>query len=79
MVNTMLTICRDEMSRMPERKLTLQQAKRWERCNRAARQELQQEELELLRELRAEGWSLSEIGDLLGVSKQRVEYMLKPP
>lgn len=64
------------MPRMPERKLTPQQAKRWERCNRAARHELQQDELALLRELRAEGWSLSEIGALLGVSKQRVEYML---
>jgi hypothetical protein len=64
------------MQRMSERGLTPQQAKRWERCNRAARSELQREELELLRELRAEGWSLSEIGGLLGVSKQRVEYML---
>lgn len=65
------------MPRMRERKLTPSQAKRWERCNRAAREELHEEELELLRELRAEGWSLSEIGGLLGVSKQRVEYMLK--
>jgi hypothetical protein len=61
---------------MTERKLTPHQAKRWERCNRDARQKLQLEELALLRELRAEGWTLADIGGLLGVSKQRVEYML---
>lgn len=61
---------------MSERKLTPQQARRWEACNRAARQELQQEELAFLRELRSEGWSYADIGGLLGVSKQRVEYML---
>lgn len=62
---------------MTERKLTPQQAKRWERCNRDARQKLQLEELELLRQLRKEGWTLAEIGEVLGVSKQRVEYLLR--
>jgi hypothetical protein len=58
------------------KKLTPSQAKRWERCNRDARLELQRLEIELLRELRDGGWSLAEIGHLLGVSRQRVEQML---
>lgn len=59
------------------RTLSRPQQARLAQCNAQAQQALRALRLELLTELRADGWQLSELAALMGCSKQRVAVMLR--
>ena len=59
------------------RKLTRSQQARLAQCNAQAQEALRLLRLELLTELHADGWTLRELGALLGCSKQRVAVMMR--
>lgn len=59
------------------RKLTKSQEARLRACDSAAQESLRALRYELLTELRAQGWTLPELGALLGCSRQRVHLLLR--
>lgn len=59
------------------RKLTKAQERTLSLVNAAAQEKLRTMRYELLTELRAQGWTLPELGALLGCSRQRIHLLLR--
>ena len=59
------------------RTLTRSQGARLAQCDAAAQAKLRALRLELLTELRADGWTLRELATLMRCTKQRVAVMLR--